>query len=61
VVADRSWAAAADEAGWTVTERFERRVHGSLTRHVHVLRREVDGGSSGAPMPDRRATRRDTS
>jgi tRNA (guanine10-N2)-dimethyltransferase len=39
VVADRSWADAAEAAGWTVTERFERRVHGSLTRHVHVLRR----------------------
>nr|WP_318570476.1 methyltransferase domain-containing protein [Salinigranum marinum] len=63
VVADRSWAAAADEAGWTVTERFERRVHGSLTRHVHVLRRSaVDGGgSSVAPGTDRRATRRDPS
>jgi tRNA (guanine10-N2)-dimethyltransferase len=39
VVADRSWADEAEEAGWTVEERFERRVHGSLTRHVHVLRR----------------------
>jgi tRNA (guanine10-N2)-dimethyltransferase len=39
VVADRSWGDAAGAAGWTVEERFERRVHGSLTRHVHVLRR----------------------
>jgi tRNA (guanine10-N2)-dimethyltransferase len=38
VVADRSWEAAAEDAGWTVEARFERRVHGSLTRHVHVLR-----------------------
>jgi tRNA (guanine10-N2)-dimethyltransferase len=37
VVADRSWADAATDAGWTVAERFERRVHGSLTRHIHVL------------------------
>jgi tRNA (guanine10-N2)-dimethyltransferase len=39
VVADRSWKEAAEAAGWTVDERFERRVHGSLTRHVHVVRR----------------------
>jgi tRNA (guanine10-N2)-dimethyltransferase len=39
VVADRSWADAAADAGWRVDDRFERRVHGSLTRHVHVLRR----------------------
>jgi tRNA (guanine10-N2)-dimethyltransferase len=37
VVADRSWDDAAVEAGWTVERRFERRVHGSLVRHVHVL------------------------
>lgn len=37
VVADRSWDDAAIEAGWTVEQRFERRVHGSLVRHVHVL------------------------
>ncbi|MFB6295919.1 MAG: methyltransferase domain-containing protein [Halobacteriales archaeon] len=37
VVADRSWEAAAEAAGWTLEERFERRVHRSLTRHVHVL------------------------
>ena len=37
VVADRSWDEAAQEAGWTVERRFERRVHGSLVRHVHVL------------------------
>jgi tRNA (guanine10-N2)-dimethyltransferase len=39
VVADRLWTDVAADAGWTVEERFERRVHGSLTRHVHVLRR----------------------
>jgi tRNA (guanine10-N2)-dimethyltransferase len=38
LVADRSWQEAAADAGWTVTDRFERRVHRSLTRHVHVLR-----------------------
>ncbi|MFC7254616.1 methyltransferase domain-containing protein [Haloplanus litoreus] len=37
VVGDRSWRAAAVEAGWTVDTTFERRVHRSLTRHVHVL------------------------
>ena len=37
VVADRSWDDAAQKAGWTVEQRFERRVHGSLVRHVHVL------------------------
>ena len=39
VVADRSWVEEAEAAGWRVEERFERRVHGSLTRHVHVLYR----------------------
>ena len=37
VVADRSWEDEAREAGWTVDQRFERRVHGTLVRHVHVL------------------------
>lgn len=37
VVADRSWTEAAERAGWSVEARFERRVHGSLTRHVLVL------------------------
>jgi len=37
VVADRSWEAEAREAGWTVDRRFERRVHGTLVRHIHVL------------------------
>ncbi|MFB6085167.1 MAG: methyltransferase domain-containing protein [Halorientalis sp.] len=39
VVGDRSWDAAARDAGWTVDERFQRRVHRSLTRHVLVLTR----------------------
>jgi tRNA (guanine10-N2)-dimethyltransferase len=38
VVGDRSWADAAETAGWVVADRFERRVHRSLTRHVLVLR-----------------------
>ncbi|MFB6308030.1 MAG: methyltransferase domain-containing protein [Haloarculaceae archaeon] len=38
LVADREWQRAATDAGWTVTDRFERRVHRSLVRHVHVLR-----------------------
>ena len=37
VVADRSWDEEAETAGWRVERRFERRVHGSLMRHVHVL------------------------
>ena len=37
LVADRDWRPAARDAGWTVAERFERRVHRSLTRYVLVL------------------------
>ncbi|PSP92651.1 TIGR01177 family methyltransferase [Halobacteriales archaeon QS_4_62_28] len=37
LVADRSWEQAARDAGWTVESRFERRVHRSLVRHIHVL------------------------
>ena len=37
LVGDQSWVPAAKSAGSRVTERFERRVHGSLVRHVHVL------------------------
>ena len=37
LVGDRSWAAAAESAGWRVTDRFERPVHASLVRHIHVL------------------------
>jgi tRNA (guanine10-N2)-dimethyltransferase len=40
LVGDRDWSAEASDAGWTVEARFERRVHGSLVRHVHVLERE---------------------
>ncbi|WP_079991587.1 THUMP domain-containing protein [Halobaculum gomorrense] len=39
LVADRSWHEAAVDAGWRVTDSFERRVHRSLVRHVHVLER----------------------
>jgi tRNA (guanine10-N2)-dimethyltransferase len=39
LVADRPWEDAADAAGWRVDHRFERRVHRSLVRHVHVLSR----------------------
>ncbi|MWV41612.1 methyltransferase domain-containing protein [Natrialba sp. INN-245] len=37
VVADRSWAEAARDAGWELESTFERRVHRSLTRYVMVL------------------------
>ncbi|WP_277555839.1 methyltransferase domain-containing protein [Halobaculum limi] len=40
LVADRSWRTEALDAGWRVTDTFERRVHRSLVRHVHVLERE---------------------
>jgi tRNA (guanine10-N2)-dimethyltransferase len=39
VVADRSWREVAEDAGWTVEATFERPVHRSLTRHVHLLER----------------------
>ena len=39
LVGDRPYEDAARDAGWTIGARFERRVHGSLTRHVHVLGR----------------------
>jgi tRNA (guanine10-N2)-dimethyltransferase len=37
LVADRPWNDAAEAAGWTVETRFDRRVHRSLVRYVHVL------------------------
>jgi tRNA (guanine10-N2)-dimethyltransferase len=37
MVADRSWAGTAREAGWEIESSFERRVHRSLTRYVLVL------------------------
>jgi tRNA (guanine10-N2)-dimethyltransferase len=37
LVADRDWRDEAEDAGWTVADRFERRVHRSLTRYVLVL------------------------
>jgi tRNA (guanine10-N2)-dimethyltransferase len=37
LVADRPWDEAAEDAGWTVESRFDRRVHRSLVRYVHVL------------------------
>ncbi|WIV68683.1 methyltransferase domain-containing protein [Natrialbaceae archaeon AArc-T1-2] len=37
VVADRTWADAAETAGWELEATFERRVHRSLTRYVMVL------------------------
>jgi len=43
VVADRSWTQAAVDAGWTVGDHFERRVHRSLVRHVLVLERDEHG------------------
>ncbi|WP_135821762.1 methyltransferase domain-containing protein [Halostella litorea] len=37
MVADRSWAGVARDAGWEIESAFERRVHRSLTRYVLVL------------------------
>ncbi len=39
MVADRSWVDEAEDAGWDVEQVFERRVHRSLVRYVHLLRR----------------------
>ncbi|WP_266079875.1 methyltransferase domain-containing protein [Haladaptatus caseinilyticus] len=39
IVGDRSWVSEARDAGWTVEEEFERRVHRSLTRYIAVLSR----------------------
>lgn len=39
VVADTSLGDAVADAGWTLGHRFERRVHRSLVRHIHVLTR----------------------
>ncbi|MFB6132140.1 MAG: methyltransferase domain-containing protein [Halanaeroarchaeum sp.] len=38
LVADRDWRDAATAAGWSVDRVFERRVHRSLDRYIHVLR-----------------------
>ncbi len=38
LVGDRPWDDAAEAAGWTVESRFDRRVHASLIRYVHVLK-----------------------
>ena len=43
MIADRAWRDAARDVGWTVERVFERRVHGSLVRHVHVLERRGSG------------------
>jgi len=37
LVGDRTWADACEAAGWTVAATFERYVHRSMTRYVHVL------------------------
>ena len=37
LMADRDWREAIAGTVWRLTDRFERRVHASLTRHVHVL------------------------
>jgi len=37
LVADRDWRDVARRAGWTVSRLFERPVHRSLVRYVHVL------------------------
>ena len=45
LIADRSWRSEVEEAGWRVTDSFERRVHRSLVRHVLVLERERGAGT----------------
>jgi len=49
VVADRPWDAEARAAGWRIENRFERRVHRSLDRHILVLER---GGGESAGVPE---------
>ncbi|MES3518283.1 MAG: methyltransferase domain-containing protein [Natronomonas sp.] len=39
VVGDRDYDTVAEAAGWRVDSHFERRVHRSLVRHIHVLER----------------------
>lgn len=39
MVADRDWTSLLEGTGWQVAARYERRVHRSLVRHVHVLER----------------------
>lgn len=39
VVGDRTWGPEARKQGWRVESTFERRVHRSLVRHIHVLDR----------------------
>jgi len=48
VVGDRPWTDAAEAAGWTVTDRFDRRVHGSLVRHVLVLTAADEAGDEAS-------------
>jgi tRNA (guanine10-N2)-dimethyltransferase len=43
LMADRDWHEAVSATDWRVTDRFERFVHRSLTRHVHVLEKPLDG------------------
>jgi tRNA (guanine10-N2)-dimethyltransferase len=50
VVGDRPWTEAAEAAGWTVLDRFDRRVHRSLTRHVLVL--QADDAEPGTETSD---------
>ncbi|PSQ00703.1 TIGR01177 family methyltransferase [Halobacteriales archaeon QS_4_70_19] len=52
VVGDRPWTDAATDAGWTVADRFDRRVHGSLTRHVLVLTADDGGTADGEGTAD---------
>jgi tRNA (guanine10-N2)-dimethyltransferase len=43
LMADRDWREAVAATDWRVTDRFERFVHQSLTRHVHVLAKPLGG------------------
>jgi tRNA (guanine10-N2)-dimethyltransferase len=45
LIADRDWSEAAERAGWSVERVFERRVHRSLVRHVHLLDDVSEGQS----------------
>ena len=52
LVGDRPWNDAAEAAGWAVESRFDRRVHRSLTRYVHVLTLADRSAGSSPASPE---------
>ncbi|MFA9516751.1 methyltransferase domain-containing protein [Halopenitus sp. H-Gu1] len=56
MVADRDWRGTAIDAGWRVDALFERRVHRSLTRYVHVLTADDSNGTGRGNGDGKEAT-----